>query len=59
VADLSRYMTLLPGDLIFTGTPPGVGHPRGRYLRDGDLLEVAVSGLDRLVNPVKRVSLRP
>ncbi|MGC9210412.1 MAG: fumarylacetoacetate hydrolase family protein [Acidilobus sp.] len=54
VADISKYMKLYPGDLIFTGTPPGVGHPRGRYLRDGDVVKVKVSSEYPLVNPVKR-----
>lgn len=39
VAYLSGICTLVPGDLIFTGTPSGVGGPRGRFLRDGELLE--------------------
>jgi 2-keto-4-pentenoate hydratase/2-oxohepta-3-ene-1,7-dioic acid hydratase in catechol pathway len=40
VAFLSRYMTLLPGDLIATGTPPGVGMGRNppRYLQPGDVV---------------------
>ncbi len=54
VSDLSRYMKLIPGDLIFTGTPPGVGHPRGRYLRDGDLVSVKVGDEVPLVNYVRR-----
>ena len=54
VSDLSRYMKLLPGDLIFTGTPPGVGHPRGRYLRDGDVVSVKVGDEAPLVNYVRR-----
>lgn len=39
VAYLSSICTLAPGDLIFTGTPAGVGGPRGRFLRDGDVVE--------------------
>lgn len=54
VQALSKYMTLYPGDLVFTGTPPGVGHPRGRYLRDGDVVEVRVGDKDPLVNVVHR-----
>ncbi|MGC9112737.1 fumarylacetoacetate hydrolase family protein [Acidilobus sp.] len=56
VVELSKYMKLYPGDLIFTGTPPGVGHPRGRYLKDGDRVEIVVKGLDPLVNVVARPS---
>lgn len=48
IATLSSYMTLLPGDVIATGTPAGVGAARGRFLQSGDQLEVQVSGLDAL-----------
>ena len=40
-------MTLLPGDVILTGTPEGVGP-----LTDGDLLETEIEGLGLLRNPV-------
>jgi len=46
-------MTLEPGDLIFTGTPAGVGAamtPR-RFLRDGDRVRVEIEGLGALDNP--------
>ncbi len=48
IATLSSYMTLLPGDVIATGTPGGVGSARNRFLQTGDQLEVEVSGLDTL-----------
>ena len=38
-------MTLLPGDVIATDTPAGVGVARGRFLRPGDLLGLSVEGL--------------
>lgn len=46
---LSQYMVLEPGDLITTGTPPGVGMGRTppTYLRDGDVVELTVTGLGR------------
>jgi acylpyruvate hydrolase len=53
VAWLSRTMTLLPGDIIATGTPAGVGASKGRFLRGGDSVEVEVEGLGALVNPVR------
>jgi acylpyruvate hydrolase len=53
VAWLSRTMTLLPGDIIATGTPAGVGAAQGRFLRDGDLVEVEIDGLGALRNPVR------
>jgi 2,4-diketo-3-deoxy-L-fuconate hydrolase len=48
VADVSRYMTLEPGDVITTGTPPGVGmgqKPTPQYLKAGDVIELGIDGL--------------
>ena len=53
VSWLSRTITLLPGDIIATGTPAGVGASKGRFLRDGDTVEVELDGLGMLVNPVR------
>ncbi len=53
VAWLSRTITLLPGDIIATGTPAGVGASKNRFLRDGDTVEVEVDGLGVLRNPVR------
>lgn len=52
VAHLSGIMTLRPGDLIFTGTPPGVGAARTppRYLHDGDVCSVNIERIGRLTN---------
>lgn len=46
---LSQFMTLEAGDLISTGTPPGVGlgMKPPQYLRDGDVVELAIEGLGR------------
>ncbi len=54
IAYLSRLMTLEPGDIIFTGTPPGVGMARDPqiWLKPGDVAEVEVEGLGVLRNPV-------
>jgi 2-keto-4-pentenoate hydratase/2-oxohepta-3-ene-1,7-dioic acid hydratase in catechol pathway len=51
---LSAGVTLQPGDVIATGTPGGVGDSRNpkRYLREGDTVEVYVSGVGTLTNPV-------
>jgi 2-keto-4-pentenoate hydratase/2-oxohepta-3-ene-1,7-dioic acid hydratase in catechol pathway len=51
----SRTMTLVPGDVIATGTPAGVGASQGRFLRDGDTVEVEVEGLGTLANPVRAI----
>lgn len=48
IATLSSYMTLLPGDVIATGTPSGVGASRNRFLASGDELEIEISGFDKL-----------
>ncbi|VTU32879.1 Ureidoglycolate lyase [Variovorax sp. SRS16] len=48
IATLSSYMTLLPGDVIATGTPAGVGMARSRFLRTGDELEIQVGTLEAL-----------
>ena len=47
ISDLSAIMTLLPGDIIVTGTPSGVGP-----IHHGDLVEVEVEGIGTLQNPV-------
>jgi 2-keto-4-pentenoate hydratase/2-oxohepta-3-ene-1,7-dioic acid hydratase in catechol pathway len=54
VSYLSHVCTLLPGDLIYTGTPPGVGMARTPpvYMKPGDVAEVTIPGLGTLRNPV-------
>lgn len=54
VSYVSQVCTLEPGDLIFTGTPPGVGFARQppRFLKPGDVAEVEIDGLGTLRNPV-------
>jgi 2-keto-4-pentenoate hydratase/2-oxohepta-3-ene-1,7-dioic acid hydratase in catechol pathway len=51
----SRITTLEPGDVLLTGTPAGVGKARTppRWLREGDLVEVAIEGIGVLRNPVR------
>jgi 2-keto-4-pentenoate hydratase/2-oxohepta-3-ene-1,7-dioic acid hydratase in catechol pathway len=45
VSYVSRFMTLLPGDVICSGTPQGVGLGRGRFLQVGDRVRLGVEGL--------------
>jgi 2-keto-4-pentenoate hydratase/2-oxohepta-3-ene-1,7-dioic acid hydratase in catechol pathway len=54
VSYLSVVFTLEPGDLIFTGTPPGIGHARNPavYLKPGDVAEVEIQSLGLLRNPI-------
>ena len=54
IARLSEGMTLLPGTVLLTGTPPGVGVARTPpvFLQDGDLLEMTIERIGTLRNPV-------
>jgi 5-oxopent-3-ene-1,2,5-tricarboxylate decarboxylase / 2-hydroxyhepta-2,4-diene-1,7-dioate isomerase len=51
IADLSRFMTLEPGDIILTGTPAG-----SRPVGPGDVVEVELAGLSSLSNPIVEAS---
>lgn len=55
VAHLSKVMTLEPGDVIFTGTPGGIGggFKPPRWLREGDRVRVEIDGLGMLENTVR------
>jgi len=55
ISYLSNLMTLSPGDLIATGTPPGVGFARKPqvFLQPGDVCRLEITGLGTLENPVK------
>lgn len=52
IAHLSRRTTLLPGDIILTGTPAGVGSGRNEFLAPGDQVSVVIEGLGELVNTI-------
>lgn len=54
IEHLSSVFTLEPGDIVATGTPPGVGFARKppRWLKPGDVAVVRIAGLEDLVNPV-------
>lgn len=54
IAHLSRFCTLLPGDLLFTGTPSGVGVARTPpvFMKAGDRAEVEIQGIGTLANPL-------
>lgn len=53
VAAASRIMTLDPGDVILTGTPAGVGAPKGTFLSVGDRTEAAIEGIGRLAHVIQ------
>jgi acylpyruvate hydrolase len=54
VEALTEVMTLQPGDVVSTGTPPGVGMARNpkRYMRPGDVVNITIEKLGTLSNPV-------
>jgi len=56
IETISRSMALLPGDVIATGTPEGVGigFKPARFLRDGDVVECAVEGIGRIRNTLRK-----
>jgi 2-keto-4-pentenoate hydratase/2-oxohepta-3-ene-1,7-dioic acid hydratase in catechol pathway len=57
VSYVSQFMTLMPGDLIITGTPAGVGlgMKPPKYLADGDVVDMSVTGLGTQRHAVKKV----
>jgi 2-keto-4-pentenoate hydratase/2-oxohepta-3-ene-1,7-dioic acid hydratase in catechol pathway len=54
ISYMSTFWTLEPGDVLSTGTPPGVGHGREPpvYLEPGDQIRIEISGLGVLESPV-------
>ena len=60
VSYISQFMTLLPGDVITTGTPAGVGlgqKPEPFYLKEGDVVELGIEGLGSSKQHVKAYKL--
>lgn len=53
---LSQITTLVTGDVIFTGTPSGIGAARGVFLRDGDVIVTTIEGIGMMTNRCVRVS---
>ncbi len=49
IADISKTITLHPGDIILTGTPAGVGAGRGEFLKKGDVVKIRIDHLGELV----------
>ncbi|MDF1605837.1 fumarylacetoacetate hydrolase family protein [Nocardioides sp. YIM 152315] len=54
ISTISAVMPLMPGDVIATGTPSGVGFKRNppEFLHDGDVVETRIEGIGALINPV-------
>ena len=57
LAELSAGLTLEAGDILTTGTPPGIGHARKppEYLKPGDVMESEISGIGVLRNTIRAV----
>ena len=55
IEECSRGTTLLPGTIILTGTPAGVGMARDpqRFLREGDIVEITIDGVGTITNRVR------
>ena len=56
VSYLSRVATLTTGDLIFTGTPDGIGAAKGKFLADGDVVTTRIDGIGTLTNRCVRTT---
>jgi acylpyruvate hydrolase len=55
IAYITQGLTLEPGDIVFTGTPSGVGHarkPNPIWMKPGDTCEIDIEGIGVLVNPI-------
>ena len=56
VSYLSRITTLVTGDIIFSGTPEGIGWSQETYLADGDIITTTIEGIGTMTNRCVRVS---
>ncbi len=52
IAELTTVMTLMPGDILATGTPAGIAAPTGNFLKVGDVVHAEISGLGAIENTV-------
>ncbi|MBV7378112.1 fumarylacetoacetate hydrolase family protein [Maritimibacter dapengensis] len=52
ISYISQVFTLMPGDVLFTGTPGGVGMESGNFLKVGDVIRIAIDGLGEIQNTV-------
>ena len=56
ISYLSRITTLVTGDIIFTGTPEGIGAANGIFLKDGDIITTTIDGIGTMTNRCVRVT---
>jgi len=58
IAQASRIMQLDPGDVLLTGTPAGVGAPKGDFLNVGDRLKASIEGIGTLAVTIQPPSVK-
>ncbi|WP_216830288.1 fumarylacetoacetate hydrolase family protein [Alkalihalobacterium elongatum] len=60
IAEISKAMTIMPGDIILTGTPSGIGSKREPpiLLKEGDIIEVSISEIGRINNKIITEKIR-
>jgi len=56
ISYISEFITLNTGDVIFTGTPEGVGATQGKFLKDGDVLKTTIEGIGTLENKCVKIN---
>ena len=56
ISYISEFITLNTGDVIFTGTPEGVGATQGKFLKDGDILKTTIEGIGTLENKCIKIN---
>ena len=56
ISYISEFITLNTGDVIFTGTPEGVGATQGKFLKDGDILRTTIEGIGTLENKCIKIN---
>ena len=56
ISYISEFITLNTGDVIFTGTPEGVGATQGKFLKEGDILKTTIEGIGTLENKCVKIN---
>ena len=56
ISYISEFITLNTGDVIFTGTPEGVGATQGKFLKNGDVLKTTIEGIGTLENKCVKIN---
>ena len=56
ISYISEFLTLTPGDLIFTGTPSGVGATQGKLLKHGDIVKTFIKEIGTIKNKCVRIN---